>query len=65
MKFQITSTERFLTEKELSELLNISVPTLRRWRAIGEGPEFVKCGPALVRYEWTTVQRWIAEGRNG
>jgi len=65
LKLEIPPTDRFLTEKDLSELLNISVPTLRRWRASGEGPDFVKCGPALVRYEWATVQRWIAEGRNG
>jgi predicted DNA-binding transcriptional regulator AlpA len=64
MQPQSRSMERLLTEKELSEVLNISIPTLRRWRSLNEGPEFVKCGPALVRYEWKTVQDWIKKGKN-
>jgi phage terminase Nu1 subunit (DNA packaging protein) len=55
-------TDKMLTERELADWLKISIPTLRRWRTEGIGPEFIKCGPSLVRYQLATVQRWLAEG---
>ena len=36
-------------EHQTAELLGLSVKTLRRWRWIGKGPHFLKCGSA-VRY---------------
>ena len=56
-----TINDQLLTEKELAEMLKISEATARRWRAVGAGPEFVRCGPALVRYQLSTVERWLAE----
>ena len=41
--------ETFLNETQLSEMLQVSLACLRRWRLRGEGPEYVKVGP-LVRY---------------
>jgi predicted DNA-binding transcriptional regulator AlpA len=55
-------TDKLLTERELADWLKISIPTLRRWRMEGIGPEFIKCGPSLVRYQHSTVQQWLAEG---
>jgi predicted DNA-binding transcriptional regulator AlpA len=57
-----SSPDKMLTERELADWLKISVPTLRRWRMEGIGPEFIKCGPSLVRYQLAAVQRWLAEG---
>jgi predicted DNA-binding transcriptional regulator AlpA len=40
---------RALTEREVSELLGLSVATLRAWRHRGQGPRFLRLGRA-VRY---------------
>jgi phage terminase Nu1 subunit (DNA packaging protein) len=62
LKDQTLLTDRLLTERELADWLKVSIPTLRRWRMEGIGPEFIKCGPSLVRYQLATVQRWLSEG---
>jgi predicted DNA-binding transcriptional regulator AlpA len=56
---QSAEWDRLLNEHEVSALLNIAVPTLRRWRWVGCGPRFVKIGRA-VRYEPGELRRWIA-----
>ncbi len=39
----------YLTEKQVSELLQVKLPTLRLWRMLGKGPKFIKvCGS--IRY---------------
>ena len=43
------STTRALTEREVSELLGLSVATLRAWRHRGKGPRFLRLGRS-VRY---------------
>jgi predicted DNA-binding transcriptional regulator AlpA len=43
------STSRALTEREVSDLLGLSVATLRAWRHRGQGPRFLRLGRA-VRY---------------
>ncbi len=40
---------RALTEREVSDLLGLSVATLRAWRHRGQGPRFLRLGRA-VRY---------------
>jgi predicted DNA-binding transcriptional regulator AlpA len=42
-------TIRALTEREVSDLLGLSVATLRAWRHRGQGPRFLRLGRA-VRY---------------
>lgn len=49
-----------LTEKDVARIVNLSLPTLRRWRAAGEGPLFVKIGSA-VRYRDQDVAQWLAD----
>lgn len=39
----------YWTESQVSEELQIALPTLRRWRVLGKGPKYVKIGK-LVRY---------------
>lgn len=45
----INHTTRALTEREVSDLLGLSVATLRAWRHRGQGPRFLRLGRA-VRY---------------
>lgn len=45
----LPSTSRALTEREVSDLLGLSVATLRAWRHRGQGPRFLRLGRA-VRY---------------
>jgi hypothetical protein len=54
---------RLLTEREVADILGISVKTLRNWRCSGGPPlPFVKISRA-VRYEPETVARFIAHQR--
>ncbi len=50
--------DRFLTEKEVMQTLGIGYSTIRRWRAEGFGPNFVRFGKA-IRYDAATLERWI------
>jgi predicted DNA-binding transcriptional regulator AlpA len=50
--------EALLNELQVSEKLQISVASLRRWRVLGQGPQFVKVGP-LVRYRPEAIDRWV------
>jgi len=45
----ITQPTRALTEREVADLLGLSVATLRAWRHRGQGPRFLRLGRA-VRY---------------
>ena len=44
-----SNTTRALTEREVAELLGLSVATLRAWRHRGKGPRFLRLGRS-VRY---------------
>ena len=50
--------ETFLNEIQLSEMLQVSLACLRRWRLRGEGPEYKKVGP-LVRYRPEAIMQWV------
>jgi predicted DNA-binding transcriptional regulator AlpA len=50
--------EKQFNEKELSQLLSISIGTLRYWRIHHTGPRYRKCGH-LVRYAQSDVQAWL------
>ena len=51
-------TARALTEREVSELLGLSVATLRAWRHRGKGPRFLRLGRS-VRYLPTDVDDFV------
>ena len=44
-----SDTTRALTEREVADLLGLSVATLRAWRHRGKGPRFLRLGRS-VRY---------------
>ena len=48
----------YLTEKDVKKILQISLPTLRRWRAKKEGPAAVKIN-RLVRYTEASVEAYV------
>lgn len=59
-----TALVHLLNEFEVAEILGISVATIRRWRLLGQGPQFLKCG-AAVRYSVTEVTDWLASRPRG
>ena len=48
-----------MTEDQVSKRLNVSVASLRRWRLLNRGPQFVKVG-SLVRYQPEELDSWLA-----
>jgi predicted DNA-binding transcriptional regulator AlpA len=53
-----------LTEWDVSERLQVSVASLRRWRLENRGPRFIKVG-SLVRYPPADLERWLLEQPTG
>ena len=49
---------RALTEREVSDLLGLSVATLRAWRHRGQGQRFLRLGRA-VRYLPTDLEDFV------
>ena len=56
--------EDLLTEGEVAELLQVSLPTVRRWRREGSGPPCLEIG-RQVRYRRAVVDRWQLGGIQG
>jgi len=48
-----------LTEQDVSRQLHVSLASLRRWRLLRRGPQFIKVG-ALVRYRPEDLEEWLA-----
>ena len=54
-----------LTQKRLSDLIDVSERTLERWRVEGTGPAFVKAGRKVL-YRTVDVDDWLlANQRSG
>lgn len=63
----MTNPEPLATQTEVAAYLRISVRTLRRWEAEGDGPPRAaeraagaRRGGWSVRYEWDAVKAWAA-----
>jgi excisionase family DNA binding protein len=48
-----------LTESQVSQLLQVSLARLRKWRVEKRGPRFIKVG-SLVRYRLADLQQWLS-----
>lgn len=51
-----------LTDREATEYLRVSPCTLKDWRYLRRGPDFIKLGSsknASVRYSVAALQRWL------
>lgn len=46
--------------EEVSQYLNVPVPTLHQWRHKGTGPKASKVGRWL-RYKWEDVEKWLED----
>jgi predicted DNA-binding transcriptional regulator AlpA len=47
-----------LNEYGVSEILGVSVATIRRWRLLRQGPKYIKVGSS-VRYKREDVAAWL------
>ena len=63
-RFQVPKDQifRYVREQEAAEFLSISVQTLRNWRHRGEGPNFHKPTPKVVRYRIDDLQKFMEQG---
>ena len=50
--------EVYLTTEQLAERLQVSVVTLYRWAAAGDGPPRLRMGARQVRYRLSDVDVW-------
>lgn len=54
---------KLFNEKEVAEMLTVSVHTIRDWRMTrGRGPKWIKVG-RLVRYEEVEIKRYLERCR--
>ncbi|MFC1544602.1 helix-turn-helix transcriptional regulator [Gemmatimonadota bacterium] len=51
-------------EREVSQLLRLSVQTLRNWRCIGRGPKYLKINGYTVRYRAVDIQNFLSQKDN-
>lgn len=47
-----------VTQEDLALALDVSVDTLREWRRLKQGPDFVKTGKNVM-YREVDVQEWL------
>lgn len=47
-----------LTQEDLALLLDVSADTLREWRRLKQGPDFVKAGKGIM-YREIDIQNWL------
>jgi hypothetical protein len=53
-----TTLDGYFTEHQQALKLGLSVRTLRKWRASGEGPTFVKAGKRVL-YACESAEAWL------
>ena len=56
--------DRLLDEHQVSDMLQIRLATLRKWRLMGEGPRFIRLR-RLVRYRRSDLMSWVAAAPSG
>jgi hypothetical protein len=52
----------YLTQKNLSHYLQVSLSSLRRWR-LAEGLPYLTIGKS-IRYELEAVEQWVADRKS-
>jgi hypothetical protein len=57
----ISANEKFLTERDLEQRGIAKAQTLAKWRMLGQGPRYYRCGGA-IRYRLSDVEAWLNEG---
>jgi predicted DNA-binding transcriptional regulator AlpA len=49
-----------LWAREAALYIRVSRSTLAKWRMIGEGPPYHRCGPRLIYYFQNEIDAWLA-----
>ena len=52
------NTDPLFETPDGAEYLSASIPTLERWRRVGQGPDWCKMG-GMVRYRRSALDRYI------
>ena len=55
---QLRSKLGLVTQEELAVTLELSVDTLREWRRLKQGPDFVRTGKSVM-YREVDIQDWL------
>jgi excisionase family DNA binding protein len=55
---RLRCVDELLTEQEVADYCKVSVRTVKRWRAEGTGPPFLRAG-RQVRYRKRDVDAWL------
>lgn len=58
------SPDQILRERDAARLLGVSHRTLQRWRYVGGGPSFIRCGLRAVGYRLGDLRAWIEARRH-
>ena len=56
--------ERLLNDHEVAALVGVSVATVRRWRLLRRGPQYLRIG-VLIRYRPESVRQWLDDRPTG
>jgi predicted DNA-binding transcriptional regulator AlpA len=51
--------EELMTEAELARFLSVSLSTVKRLRATGEGPPSIRIAKRAIRYRRADVEDWL------
>jgi hypothetical protein len=57
-KATVSTYDPLLDENAAAEFLHLSAKTLRKWRCVGGGPEFIKVD-RLVRYQRSGLDHFV------
>jgi predicted DNA-binding transcriptional regulator AlpA len=58
------TVERLLNERDVAFIIGLSVASVRRWRALNEGPKYIKIGWS-VRYKLHDLLAWLESRPSG
>ncbi len=57
----MTTTSELLTTREAAAFLKLCPTSLRRWRRLGIGPQWLKIGPRAVRYSRADLDQYLSD----
>ena len=57
------SPSDLLDEREAARLYTLAVATLRNWRALKQGPRYVKLGKRTVRYRRSDLEAFVSSSQ--
>lgn len=60
MTDSLPSPGDLLDEREAARLYTLAVATLRNWRALKQGPRYVKLGKRTVRYRRSDLEAFVS-----